>query len=77
LIVPRGTPLVGRGRELATLTERLEAAERGEGGVVLIAGEPGIGKTRLLNEHVSNILSETGLANRTEAAVYAHGRALV
>jgi DNA-binding CsgD family transcriptional regulator len=44
------TPFVGRQRELAALEDRLEAVGRGEGGVVLIAGEPGIGKTRLVLE---------------------------
>jgi DNA-binding CsgD family transcriptional regulator len=43
-------PLVGRGRELALLVERLDAAGRGESSVVMLSGEPGVGKTRLLTE---------------------------
>src|SRR5687767_10563999 len=45
-----GLPLVGREGELATLLGRLADAGRGQGGVALVAGEPGIGKTRLLAE---------------------------
>jgi WD40 repeat protein/DNA-binding SARP family transcriptional activator len=44
------SPLVGRTRELRTLLEQWEAAERGAGGLLTIAGAPGMGKTRLAAE---------------------------
>lgn len=39
-------PFVGRDTELATLRIALEQAEAGRGQIVLLVGEPGIGKTR-------------------------------
>ncbi len=42
--------LVERERELATIAGALDSAALGSGGVVLIEGEAGIGKTRLLAE---------------------------
>jgi predicted ATPase len=42
--------LVGRGRELATLAAHLHAVTDGHGRLVLVSGEPGIGKSRLLAE---------------------------
>jgi class 3 adenylate cyclase len=41
------TPLVGRGEELDLLLRRWQQAKAGDGRVVLISGEPGIGKSRL------------------------------
>ena len=45
-----GSSFVGRAAELALLAAQAAAASRGEGRVVLIGGEPGIGKTRLAGE---------------------------
>jgi class 3 adenylate cyclase len=42
------TPLVGRDEELDLLVRRWSQAKDGEGQVVLLSGEPGIGKSRIL-----------------------------
>jgi class 3 adenylate cyclase/tetratricopeptide (TPR) repeat protein len=44
------SPFVGRERELALLQDHLAAAVGGQGQVVGLVGEPGMGKTRLLTE---------------------------
>ena len=41
------TPLVGREEEIALLVRRWQQAKEGEGQVMLMGGEPGIGKSRL------------------------------
>ena len=43
-------PFIGREREMAELTMALDGALEGRGGLVMLAGEPGIGKTRLTEE---------------------------
>ena len=42
--------LIGRTEELARLHEHLTRAEAGSGGMLLLSGEAGVGKTRLLGE---------------------------
>jgi class 3 adenylate cyclase/tetratricopeptide (TPR) repeat protein len=44
------TPFVGRESERADLRRRLDEAVRGRGSLVLLGGEPGVGKTRLAME---------------------------
>ncbi|HKE80483.1 MAG TPA: adenylate/guanylate cyclase domain-containing protein [Solirubrobacteraceae bacterium] len=48
--VPERFPLVGRERELGALGDALASVRAGTGRLVEIVGEPGIGKTRLLEE---------------------------
>ncbi|MFC8427248.1 AAA family ATPase [Streptomyces sp. NPDC057253] len=48
--ISSSTPLVGREDELAGLSNVLERARGGEARAVLVAGDAGVGKTRLLNE---------------------------
>ena len=53
--IPRETVLCGRDDELRHLDGAFERARRGDGGVVLIEGEAGIGKTRLVDEFVARL----------------------
>ena len=49
--MPRGQPaFVGRQSEMSALLDALDAAARGEPGAVVVHGDAGVGKTRLLTE---------------------------
>jgi class 3 adenylate cyclase/tetratricopeptide (TPR) repeat protein len=52
------TALVGRDEEVALLLRRWQQAKDGDGHVVLISGEPGIGKSRLAETLVERLASE-------------------
>jgi len=54
----RATPLVGREEELDLLLRRWQQAKEGEGRVVLISGEPGIGKSRITEALHERLKSE-------------------
>ena len=53
----RLSPLVGREEELRLLLRRWEQAQEGEGQVVLLCGEPGIGKSRIAQALLERIAS--------------------
>src|SRR5215470_445298 len=52
------TRLVGRQEEIDLVIRRWEQAKRGDGQVVLISGEPGIGKSRIAQAVVERISAE-------------------
>ena len=52
------TPLVGRDEEVDLLLSRWEQAKGGDGCVVLISGEPGIGKSRIAQTMVERLSAE-------------------
>ena len=69
--VERGlTPLVGRERELATLRERFSEVKAGQGQVVGITGEAGMGKSRLVLEF------RRALAQAGEAVTWLEGHCI-
>jgi DNA-binding NarL/FixJ family response regulator len=51
-------PFVGRQQDLARLLGCLDTAAHGDGRLMLVAGEPGIGKTRLLDEFAQRAKAE-------------------
>ena len=56
--IQRHEPLVGRDQETALLMERLEQARKGVGQVVLLGGEAGLGKTRMVQMVVDKLADE-------------------
>src|SRR5437763_10855123 len=70
------TPLVGREDELDFLLERQRLASTGEGQIVLISGEPGIGKSRLVAAIAERIAGEPHTRLRYQCSPYHTNSAL-
>jgi DNA-binding SARP family transcriptional activator/tetratricopeptide (TPR) repeat protein len=70
-----GTPstLVGREQEMALLEERWQAATAGPPGMVVVVGEPGVGKSRLVEE-LAAIVRSSGALVATARCFGAPGR---
>jgi class 3 adenylate cyclase/predicted ATPase len=64
------TPFVGRDEELGLLLRRWEQAKEGEGQVVLLVGEPGIGKSRLAHTLRERIVDEPHLRVQYQCLPY-------
>src|SRR5919108_2448767 len=59
-MVHETAPFVGREADLRQLGQTLSRAAEGQGGVVLISGEAGIGKTRLCHEFRQRFRTQAG-----------------
>src|SRR5215831_19373603 len=70
------TDLIGRENELDFLLERQRLAWKGEGQIVLISGEPGIGKSRLAAALAEHIAGESHTRLRYQCSPYLTNSAL-
>src|SRR3954465_16008429 len=70
------TPLVGRDDEMDLLLRRWSQAKAGNGKVVLIAAEPGVGKSRLAEALAAQIASEPHIRLRWFCSPYHQDSAL-
>jgi class 3 adenylate cyclase/predicted ATPase/energy-coupling factor transporter ATP-binding protein EcfA2 len=74
---PRGlTPLVGRESEVTLLLERWEQAKAGQGQVVLLTGDAGIGKSRLVQMLKDHVTHEPHVRWECRSAEYSQNTAL-
>jgi len=67
-----GTPFVGRDAELETISKALDRAVEGRGNTVTVAGEAGVGKSRLIQE-LSRRARQRGVPVHVGACISAEG----
>jgi len=69
----RATPLVGRTLEVGLLLDRWAKAQSGGGQVVLVSGEPGVGKSRLILAMQEELVAEPHTWLEARCSPYAVG----
>src|SRR5712692_6796412 len=69
------TPLVGRERELRSLTELHRRAAEGQGAIAAVVGDPGVGKSRLLYEFLHRLDAAGVLELETTCVSYGRSMA--
>ncbi|MBI3801339.1 MAG: AAA family ATPase, partial [Deltaproteobacteria bacterium] len=70
------TPLVGREQEVGLLLDRWEQVKEGRGQVMLLSGEPGIGKSRLVYTLKGHVTKEGSLLFEARCSPYHQHSAL-
>jgi class 3 adenylate cyclase/tetratricopeptide (TPR) repeat protein len=70
-----GSPMVGRDAELASVQTALAGLPSGRGGIVIVQGDPGAGKSRLLAE-VRRRWDDSGRAAANHPGLWLEGRSL-
>jgi DNA-binding NarL/FixJ family response regulator/tetratricopeptide (TPR) repeat protein len=71
--MPASASLIGRDQELSGLRERLRNAIAGEGALVVVSGEAGVGKTRLLDELCSETEARSLRGTAQQGTTTAYG----
>src|SRR5688572_5303061 len=72
----RASPMVGRDQELALVLERWQQAVAGEGQAVLLVGEAGIGKSRLVQATLDTVAGGENIALRYQCSPHHTGTAM-
>ena len=70
------SPLVGRERELTEIENAWKQAAGGEGQLITVIGEPGVGKSRLLAEAVSRIKQTTPAVRLLRGRCLSYGQGI-
>lgn len=70
------TPLLGRDQELGLLLDRWEQVKEGLGQVVLLSGEPGIGKSRLIDALTERLVEGPITLRQLRCSAYHQNSAL-
>src|SRR4029077_12309048 len=66
------TPLIGREHELGQIEQAFERAMNGNGAIVLVSGDPGVGKSRLLYDFLRKLAGTE--VSELEATCASYGR---